>query len=66
MDMKTHNTLLFICKAGLTIAGLIFLALCFFDDSSAYLPAALGCISLANLFNVIRNQKHKDNTNNEN
>ena len=26
MDMKTHNTLLFICAAGLTIAGLIFLA----------------------------------------
>lgn len=66
MDMKTHNTLLFICKAGLTIAGLIFLALCFFDDSSAYLPAALGCISLANLFNVIRCQNKKDNTNNEN
>lgn len=66
MDMKTHNTLLFICKAGLTIAGLIFLALCFFDDSSANLPAALGCISLANLFNVIRCQNKKDNTNNEN
>ena len=54
MDMKTHNTLLFICAIGLVVAGIIFLALCFFDDGSAYLPAGLGCISLANLFNVIR------------
>ncbi|MEE1036434.1 MAG: hypothetical protein U0L15_04910 [Oscillospiraceae bacterium] len=66
MDMKTHNTLLFICAAGLVVAGIIFLALCFFDDGSAYLPAGLGCISLANLFNVIRCQNKKDNTNNEN
>lgn len=66
MDMKTHNTLLFICAIGLVVAGIIFLALCFFDDGSAYLPAGLGCISLANLFNVIRCQNKKDNTNNEN
>ena len=63
MDNKTIKTLFVIASAGLAIAGIIFLCISIFGDKSNNnsLIAALGCIALSNLFNVIRglNEKSK-------
>ena len=63
MDNKTIKTLFVIASAGLAIAGIIFLCISIFGDKSNNnsLIAALGCISLSNLFNVVRglNEKSK-------
>ncbi len=63
MDNKTIKTLFVIASAGLAIAGIIFLCISIFGDKSNNnsLIAALGCIALSNLFNVVRglNEKSK-------
>ena len=63
MDRKKINTLLFIAGLGLLIAGIIFLLVTLLSDheSEWVLPAALGCVLLGNLFNLIRNQMNKRN-----
>ena len=58
MDSKNRNRLLAISAVGLAIAGLIFLGLSIFgEDRGAYLPAGLACVTLGNLFTVLRNQQ---------
>lgn len=61
MDKKKTNTLLFIACIGLTIAGIIFLLLAMFGEreDNWVLAAALFCILLSNLFNIIHIQLNK-------
>lgn len=61
MEKKNANTLLFIAGIGLTVAGIIFLLLAMFGEreSNWVLAAALFCILLSNLFNIIRIQLNK-------
>lgn len=59
MEKNILNNLFLIAIAGLAIAGLIFLGISIFNGDKWALPAALGCILLSNLFNVIRLQNIK-------
>lgn len=63
MDDKTIKILLVIASVGLAIAGIIFLCISIFGDKSNNnaLIAALGCIMLSNLFNIIRGLNEKSN-----
>lgn len=63
MDKKLRNKLFIISSIGLLVAGAVFLGISIFDDSSdtGYLAAALGCIVLSNLFNLIRQMDNRDN-----
>ena len=58
---KTLNKLFIIASLGLIAAGAIFLRVGTFDgqETSTPLAAALACILLSNLFNVIRNMEQK-------
>ncbi len=58
---KTLNKLFIIASLGLIAAGAIFLCVGIFDgqETSTPLAAALACILLSNLFNVIRNMEQK-------
>ena len=58
---KERNILLIIASLGLIAAGAIFLCVSIFDgqETSTPLAAALACILLSNLFNVIRNMEQK-------
>ena len=58
---KTLNKLFIIASLGLIAAGEIFLCVGIFDgqETSTPLAAALACILLSNLFNVIRNMEQK-------
>ena len=53
---KILNTLFIIASFGLIVAGAIFLCVSIFDGNETTTPlaAALACILLSNLFNVIR------------
>lgn len=61
MDKKVLNRLFIIASIGLSIAGIIFLCIGIFDgnDTTASLAAALPCILLSNLFNILRSMNHK-------
>ena len=63
MDDKTIKILLVIASVGLAIAGIIFLCISIFGDKSNNnaLIAALGCIMLSNLFNIIRGLNETSN-----
>ena len=58
---KERNILLIIASLGLIAAGAIFLCVSIFDgqETTTPLAAALACILLPNLFNVIRNMEQK-------
>ena len=58
---KERNILLIIACLGLIAAGAIFLCVSIFDgqETTTPLAAALACILLSNLFNVIRNMEQK-------
>ena len=58
---KERNILLIIASLGLIAAGAIFLCVSIFDGQETTTPwaAALACILLSNLFNVIRNMEQK-------
>ena len=58
---KILNRLFVIASLGLIVAGAIFLCVGIFDgqETSTPLAAALACILLSNLFNVIRNMEQK-------
>ena len=58
---KERNILLSIASLGLIAAGAIFLCVSIFDgqETTTPLAAALACILLSNLFNVIRNMEQK-------
>ena len=58
---KILNRLFVIASLGLIVAGAIFLCVSIFDgqETSTPLAAALACILLSNLFNVIRNMEQK-------
>ena len=62
MKNNTVLTLLTIASAGLTAAALIFIGICIFVENEAQwlLPAALGCVVLSSLFNIIRHYQKKD------
>ena len=53
---KILNKLFIIASLGLIAAGVIFLCVSIFDkqETTTPLSAALACILLSNLFNVIR------------
>ena len=53
---KILNRLFVIASLGLIVAGAIFLCVSIFDGNETTTPlaAALACILLSNLFNVIR------------
>ncbi|MDY4077359.1 MAG: hypothetical protein SOY42_01000 [Clostridium sp.] len=56
------NILLVIASIGLTISGIIFLCVSIFSEekSNIILCLALGCITLSNLFSIIRLQLNKE------
>ena len=58
---KERNILLIIASLGLIAAGAIFLCVSIVDgqETTTPLAAALACILLSNLFNVIRNMEQK-------
>ena len=58
---KERNILLIIASLGLIAAGAIFLCVSIFDgqETTTPLAAALACMLLSNLFNVIRNMEQK-------
>ena len=58
---KERNILLIIASLGLIAAGAIFLCVSIFDgqETTTPLAAALACILLSNLYNVIRNMEQK-------
>ena len=58
---KILNRLFVIASLGLIVAGAIFLCVSIFDGNETTTPlaAALACILLSNLFNVIRNMEQK-------
>ena len=58
---KERNILLIIASLGLIAAGAVFLCVSIFDgqETTTPLAAALACILLSNLFNVIRNMEQK-------
>ena len=58
---KILNRLFIIASLGLIVAGAIFLCVSIFDgqETSTPLAAALACILLSNLFNIIRNMEQK-------
>lgn len=58
MDKNLINKLLLISSCGLMIAGVIFLMILLWEGvkSRLLLGSALGCIVLANLFHIIKNQ----------
>ena len=58
---KERNILLIIASLGLIAAGAIFLcvSICDGQETTTPLAAALACILLSNLFNVIRNMEQK-------
>ena len=58
---KERNILLIIASLGLIAAGALFLCVSIFDgqETTTPLAAALACILLSNLFNVIRNMEQK-------
>ena len=65
MEKKQIEKLLLIASLLLLIAGIVFLCISIFGESENTTPlaCALGCILLANLFNVIRSfstLKNKD------
>lgn len=62
MKNNTIITLLTIASAGLTVAALIFIGICIFSENEAswLLPAALGCVALSGLFNIIRHYQKKE------
>ena len=57
-DMNMIKRILTIVSLLITLAGCIFLGISIFGGVSGtgYLNAALGCILLGNLFNIIRMQ----------
>lgn len=61
MNKKTYGTLMFICSCGLLAASIIFTAAAIFAEESenGCLIGALFCLSLSNLFNVIRGNSIK-------
>ena len=58
---KERNILLIIASLGLIAAGAIFLCVSIFDgqETTTPLAAALACILLSSLFNIIRNMEQK-------
>ena len=55
MSDQTVHTLLCIVSVALCLTGLgLILANMFFASGNAYLPYALVCIILGNLFNIVR------------
>lgn len=62
MDRKVIERLFIIAQVGLAVAGILFLCVAIFSDEkdNTSLCAALACIIISNLFQVIRvNQKKK-------
>lgn len=61
MDQKTISRLLIIASLGLSAAGIIFLVLSLLKvwEGNTALMLTLGCIVLANLFNVLQIQRRK-------
>ncbi len=61
MNKKTYNTLMLICSCALLAASIIFTAAAIFakESDSGCLIGALFCLSLSNLFNVIRGNSLK-------
>ena len=61
MSDQTIHTLLCIVSVALCLTGLgLILANMFFATENDYLPYALGCIILGNLFNVVRGVLQKN------
>lgn len=60
MKKETIHTLMMIAVLGLLAAGCIFLCLTLFDYGKSWtLPAALGCVGLSLLFQLISRQSSK-------
>ncbi len=56
MNMQLVDRLLLMAAGGLAVAGLIFLGLTLFAKERGLLWPGLLCVSLANIFNLIRIQ----------
>ncbi len=56
MNKRVLERLLLIAAVGLGVAGLIFLGLTLFAKERGLLWPGLLCISLANIFNLIRHE----------
>ncbi len=65
MTQNTQDSLLRIAIVGLASGGfvLLFFSIFFRGQTNWELPAALACIMLSNLFNVIRTQNRKKHGN---
>lgn len=61
MKMEVVNKLLFIASVFLLVVGLAFLGVSIWGNCATTTPlaAAIGCILLSNLFNLIRQQNIK-------
>lgn len=60
MNHSLSKKLLIIASLGLSAAGIVFLCLALFGYEKAWtLPAALGCVTLSMLFQIIYRQKDK-------
>lgn len=61
MNKKTYDTVMFVCSCFLLAASIIFTAAAIFAEESknGCLIGALFCLSLSNLFNVIRGNSIK-------
>lgn len=61
MDFKLINKLLVIASLGLAVAGIIFIILQFFGNKDNMILWALICVTVSNLFNIIRINLDKGN-----